>query len=99
MSLLLKVAYARQTYLDVDLTFRFVSGRAICPDGLPRNLKRVSPEAGDLVYGQSVRAAVLVHGKTVTGSLILSPAMMDEPNAGPLEFTPDPTGKHANIFA
>ena len=56
-------------------------------------------DARDLVYGQSVRAAVLVNGKTVTGSLILSPAMMDEPNAKPLEFTPDPTGKHANIFA
>lgn len=98
MPLQLKIAYARGTYLDTDLAFRFVSGRAVCPDGIARTLKRISPDVGELTSGQSIRVAVEARGKTVTGSLILRRTDMDEPCAYPLEFTPDPTGRNARIF-
>ncbi len=98
MPLQLKITYAQGTHLDTDLRFRFVSGRAICPDGRTRALKRIDPEAAELVHGQSIRVAVEFKGKTITGSLILQRPNMDEPTGYPLEFTPDPTGRNAHLF-
>lgn len=57
--------YANGTYLTVEYPFAtYVAGRAMCPDGKVRNLKRISLCA-DTFF--SIPASVTVKGKTVAG--------------------------------
>ena len=96
---LIKISYARETFLSADVRFAFMGGRALCPDGVVRTLKRVHPDAVETVTGASVRAAVEKSGKTITGTLSLIRPTLDDPNADPLAFIPDPSGRNAHLFA
>lgn len=64
--------YARGTYLVQTSTWgQYVAGRALCDDGLTRNLKRIAPTA-DTWF--SVPASVTAHGKTVSGYVSVTTA-------------------------
>ncbi len=60
-----KREYAQGTHLTVSYPFAFyLGGRAMCGDGIVRNLKRISVCA-DTFF--SIPASVTVKGKTVAG--------------------------------
>jgi hypothetical protein len=64
------------------------AGRALCPDGVVRALQRVDgyPDAAC-----SLPAAVVAHGKTVSGFVMAG--------RDALEFTPNRSGRNAGVFS
>ena len=87
--------YALGTYLEQTLPWGLYSrGRAICPDGKARNLKRLSPFA-DTFF--SIPAAVTYKGKTVAGYATLKG--FDHADTQYVAFFPYTYGKNGGMFA
>lgn len=79
------------TYLD-STDSGFVAGRALCPDGKIRQLKRISISA-DTFF--SIPASVTVRGKTVAG-FVSTNTLNDSTSV--VKFTPYKYRKNANAF-
>lgn len=85
--------YALGTYLEQSVPWgEMLRGRAICPDGKARNLKRLSPFA-DTFF--SIPAAVTYKGKTVAGYV----RVIDIPDGKAIDFVPYTYGKNGRLFA
>jgi len=70
----------------------FVGGKAMCPDGRVRTLKRIAMTA-DTFF--SIPASVSYQGKTVAG--FVSVDTLNDPN-NVVKFTPYAYRKHGDIF-
>jgi hypothetical protein len=92
--------YAKTTYLESQMPWGFYSkGRALCPDGKVRTLKRIA-ESADTFF--SVPAAVTYKGKTVAGYVTVETIQgYSTPDAlDPLvvKFIPYKYGKNGALF-
>lgn len=90
--------YAHGTYLDCCLQWgRYLRGRALCPDGRVRALARIARTA-DTYF--SLRAAVKVRGRTVSGYVTITTAsgssVQTDTDREYVEFVP--TGANADLF-
>ena len=95
--------YAEGTYLECDdYVYGYVNGRAMCPDGKVRMLKRILPYAETFF---SIPASVAVKGRTVSGYVMIStvdgePLVYadDDDDEKLVTFRPYLYGKNANVF-
>lgn len=92
--------YALGTYLKTQMPWStFVGGRALCPDGKVRNLKRIAITS-DTFF--SVPASVTVAGKTVAGYVTVQTlegwSTPTDSDPAVVKFIPYQYRKNGNVF-
>jgi len=92
------IKYSQDTSVTVRSPWGFyISARVMCPDGIARNVKRIS-ECADTFF--SVPCSVTFKGKTIAGYMTFADTHPNDYNSTEqhVEFRPYQNRKNAHLF-